>query len=288
METETIRLIATDLDGTLLRKDESVSERTRRALRQVHEAGATVVLVSGRPPRTLQLIAQKAGVTGLAVCSNGAIIYDLEQHHIVESWPIAPEVTSQLIVKLREAAPGILFALELGLRYGREPGYPVPRMVLPQGFDPVVEDAMVLSREPAVKLIARHQDFTTEALAELISRVAGETVLVTYSGVGFIEISAAGVHKAWALEKLCARLGIAASEVIAFGDMPNDIPMLAWAGHGVAMSNAHPEVLKQAQEVTLSNMEDGVAVVLERLLAEGRLGNIVQQGTHALLKEGAD
>jgi Cof subfamily protein (haloacid dehalogenase superfamily) len=288
MEIGKFRLIATDLDGTLLRKDESVSERTRQALQRVRAAGATVVLVSGRPPRTLQLIAQKAGVTGLAVCSNGAIIYDLEQEQIVESWPIAPEVTSRLIVQLREAAPGILFALELGTRYGREPGYPIPRMVLPQGFDPVVEDALVLCREPAVKLIARHTEFTTEALAELISRVAGETVLVTYSGVGFIEISAAGVHKAWALEKLCARLGISASEVIAFGDMPNDIPMLAWAGHGVAMSNAHPEVLQQANEITLSNMEDGVAVVLDRLLDEGRLGKAARQRVQPLLKEAAD
>ena len=267
------RLVATDLDGTLLRKGEIVSERTRQALQRVQEAGALVVLVSGRPPRSLRHIAEAAGVNGLAVCSNGAVIYDLEQDTILEHWPIQPEIVSQLIIQLREAAPGIVFGLEFGLRYGREPAYPMLRN-LPPGFEVQTDDALILCQEPAVKLIAIHPELTTEALAELASRVGGETVLVTYSGVGFIEISAAGIHKAWALEKLCARLGIAASEVIAFGDMPNDLPMLAWAGHGIAMANAHPEVLQQAHEITLSNMEDGVAVVLERLLAAHQLRNL--------------
>lgn len=257
------RLIATDLDGTLLRKDETVSERNRLALQRAQETGTMVALVSGRPPRSLRKIAHQAGVTGLAICCNGALIYDLEREAIVSHWPIAPEIASRLIAQLREVAPGVCFGLEFGLRYGREPTYPLPPAYA--RTEMLVDDALALCREPAVKLIAHHPKLTTEALAELASRVAGETALVTYSGIGFIEISAAGVHKAWALEKLCARLGIAASEVIAFGDMPNDLPMLAWAGHGVAVANAHPDVLAQADEITHSNMEDGVALVLEQL-----------------------
>jgi len=268
-DAQTIKLIATDLDGTLLRPGEIVSERNRQALQRAQKAGVTVVLVTGRPPRTMRSIARDAGVTDLAICSNGAVIYDLTHETIVDHWTIEPEIISRLVVQLREAAPGVLFALEFGLHTGREPDYPPPRM-LPQTQTAVqealIDDALVLCREPAVKLIAQHSDMTTEALLEIATRVAGETALATYSGVGFIEISAAGIHKAWALEKLCARLGIRAEEVIAFGDMPNDLPMLAWAGHGVAVANAHPDVLEQADEITLSNLEDGVAVVLERLL----------------------
>ncbi len=278
-DARTIKLIATDLDGTLLRPGEIVSERNRQALQRAQEAGATVVLVTGRPPRTMRSIARDAGATGLAICSNGAVIYDLSHETIVDHWTIAPEIVSRLVVQLREAAPGVLFALEFGLHTGREPGYPAPRR-LPQTpavvQEVLIDDALVLCRQPAVKLIALHQDMTTEALLEIATRVAGETALATYSGVGFIEISAAGIHKAWALEKLCARLGIQAEEVIAFGDMPNDLPMLAWAGHGVAVSNAHPDVLEQANEITLSNIEDGVAAVLERLIAEGRLRSITK------------
>ncbi len=265
LETSTIKLIATDLDGTLLRPGEIISERNRRALQQAQAAGITVVLVTGRPPRTMHHIARKADITGLAVCSNGAVIYDLAQETIIDHWPIPPAVIAQLIVQLRQAVPGILFALEFGLRFGREPAFPVSAS-LSQIQEVLIDDALALCREPAVKLIARHPELTTEALWDIAARVAGENALVTYSGIGFIEISAAGVHKAWALEKLCARLDIRPQEVIAFGDMPNDLPMLAWAGRGIAVANAHPDVLQQADEITLSNVEDGVAVALERLI----------------------
>jgi Cof subfamily protein (haloacid dehalogenase superfamily) len=249
-----------------VRRDQSVSERNRLALQRAQEAGVLVVLVTGRPPRSMRPIAEQAGISGLAVCSNGAIIYDLKDDAVVEYWPLEQAVVAQLIVQLREAAPGVLFALEYGLRSGREPAFPAPPKDL-QALEVPNDDALILSREPTVKLIAYHPDLKTEDLLEIGKSVAGDTALVTYSGISYIEISATGIHKAWALEKLCARLGIRAEEVIAFGDMPNDLEMLAWAGHGVAVANAHPAVLAQANEITLSNVEDGVAVVLERLLA---------------------
>lgn len=266
LDTPTIKLIATDLDGTLLREDRVISKRTRKALQRIQAAGIVVVPVTGRPVRTLLSIACELDLTGLAICSNGAVIYDLVREALVDHWPIEPAITSQLIIQLREAAPGVLFALEYGLRIGREAAYPLPLTPVSKQ-EILVDDALTLCREPAVKLIAKHPDLTIEALLDIACRVAGETALVTHSGIGFIEISAAGIHKAWALEKLCARLGIRAAEVVAFGDMPNDLPMLAWAGHGVAVANAHPDVLAQADEITLSNLEDGVAAVLERLIA---------------------
>ena len=263
-----IRLIATDLDGTLLRADETISERSRQALERAQAAGITVVLATGRPPRTMRSIAASAGLTGLAICANGAITYDLGQETIVQHVRLAPEIAILLVEQLRILAPGVCFAVEHGLEVSMEPAYLALRERSPQG-QPLLDDALALCRLPMTKLIARHPALEAEALSRLAQTIAGAHVSATYAGLPIAEITAAGVDKAWALAALCERLGISAAEVIAFGDMPNDLPMLAWAGHAVAMANAHPDVLKQAHEITLSNMEDGVAVVLERLFADG-------------------
>ncbi|MDQ6601158.1 MAG: HAD hydrolase family protein, partial [Chloroflexota bacterium] len=131
---------------------------------------------------------------------------------------------------------------------------------------PLSGDAHALCAEAVTKLIVRHPELPLDDLLRISRVVAGEMAAVTHSGAPFVEISAAGITKASALAGLCDRLGIAPSQVIAFGDMPNDLPMLAWAGRSVAVANAHPDVLAVVDEVTTANEEDGVAVVLERLI----------------------
>jgi Cof subfamily protein (haloacid dehalogenase superfamily) len=269
--TGIFRLVATDLDGTLLRADETISERTRQALQQVQAAGATVVLVSGRPARTLRLVAQHVGVTGLAICGNGSVIYDLEHDAIVQQASIAPELVTRLVIQFREVLPGVSFAFESGQHISMEPAYFALRLRVPK-VQPILGDALEFAQQPVAKLIVLHPDLGAEALMEITHQIAGDTVSASHSGFAFVEITAPGVDKGRTLESLSSRLGVKASEVIAFGDMPNDLPMLAWVGRGIAMANAHPEVLRQAHEITLSNMEDGVAVVLERLLAENKIG----------------
>ncbi len=261
-------LVATDLDGTLLRDDKTISARTTAALRRVREAGIALVLVTGRPPRRLKIVAEKLNVTGLAICCNGAIVYDLAGDGIVEHNTLAADVARQLIVALREAAPGVCFAVERGLVFGHEPAYAYSGQIA-EDEPPLSADAHALCAEAVTKLIVRHPELPLDDLLRISRVVAGEMAAVTHSGAPFVEISAAGITKASALAGLCDRLGIAASRVIAFGDMPNDLPMLGWAGHSVAVANAHPDVLAVVDEVTTANEEDGVAVVLERLL-EGR------------------
>ncbi|HEY7122841.1 MAG TPA: Cof-type HAD-IIB family hydrolase [Ktedonobacterales bacterium] len=260
-----IRLIATDLDGTLLRTDETVSERNQQALLHAQELGLTVVLASGRSPRNLIGIARDAGLGGLAICCNGAMIYDLDQEAVIQHTTLETAVARELIVRLREAMPGVCFCVELGTSIGMEPAYLALRQRPPRE-PPLVDDALALCSGPVTKIIVRHPSHSVETVLEM-TRAAANGSEVTFSGFSFIEVAAAGVDKGQALKMLCARLNVDASEVIAFGDMPNDLGMLAWAGHGVAMANAHPDVLKQAREITLSHMDDGVAVVLERMLA---------------------
>jgi hydroxymethylpyrimidine pyrophosphatase-like HAD family hydrolase len=269
-----IRLVASDLDGTLLRPDETVSERTREAIMAVRRAGITLVLVTGRPPRALAPIAARIGVGGIAICANGAVVWDLDAGTMVDVTPLAADLAAGLVRELREAIPGVLFAVELEHGFGREAGWtdgtgpPRPRLVERETPEVLEADALELVTGPVVKLLVRHPTLPFPEVARRARQAVGEHAVVTWAGTRLLEISAAGVTKAWALERLCARLGVRRQEVLALGDMENDLPMLAWAGHSVAVANAQPDVLDAADEVTASNLDDGVALVLERLAAE--------------------
>lgn len=134
-------------------------------------------------------------------------------------------------------------------------------------------DAHALCADDVVKLAIHHPGQAVEVLAELVRACAGDTVSVTFSTRHFVEVAAAGVSKALGLARVCEQLAIAADQVIAFGDMPNDLAMLAFAGRGVAVANAHPDLLAECYEVTASNDEDGVARVVETLLkSRGAIG----------------
>jgi Cof subfamily protein (haloacid dehalogenase superfamily) len=266
-----VRLVACDLDGTLLRSDGSVSARTRETLRRVEACGVPVVLVTGRPPRIARIFASAAGIGGPIVCCNGALVYDTHADAIVRHAPLEAALAAHLVGAIRIAAPGACFAVEVETRFAQETAFAALRRrsaiePLDVGVPALHDDALSFCDAPVTKLLVRHPEQAVEALLELVRELVGETAAATVSGGPFVEISAAGVHKAFALEALCAELGIAAAEVVAFGDMPNDVPMLVWAGRGVAVANAHPEVLAAADEVTASNDEDGVALALERLV----------------------
>ncbi len=256
------RLAAIDLDGTLLRRDGTISARTKRAVRSALAAGIEPVLVTARGPRTVGDIAVELGVRGEAICSNGAIVLDLRTRRVRRLREIETEVALELVRALRERLPGILFAVEREA-FAHEPGFSAWEFTPPAGTR--VATAEELLEQPPTKLILRHAGHELEAIAAVAEEVAGQRASVSVSGEWVVEVSAAGVNKAAALAELCAERGIAAAEVVAFGDHLNDLPMLAWAGRAVAVANAHPEVIAVADEVTATNDEDGVAQVLERL-----------------------
>lgn len=267
-----LRLVATDLDGTIVRSDGTVSDRTRRAFADAEDAGVAVVLVTGRPPRWMSTMADDTGHRGLAILSNGAIVYDLHEERIVEQHPLDPAAGAEAVAALRAAVPGLVFAVERGDRFGHEPAWARRYARFSSGArdDVLVGEVEELLAEPMVKILARHEALAADELLAQARAVLGETCTVTHSGVGtvaLLEISGPGVTKASALARLAADLGTGAEGTVAFGDMPNDLPMLAWAGHAVAVANAHPEVRAVADEVTASNDDDGVAVVVERLVS---------------------
>ena len=275
LPTELPRLIATDLDGTLLLRDGSISVRARRTLERARAAGVQLVMVTGRPARHVAIIEGVTEIGGVVICVNGALTYDLDQALVIREERLPPAVARALVQDLRLRLPGICFAVEVGLEYGWEPSYGLHSKRSEAPGLPIV-DALGLCARGVNKLIARHPQLLPDELLEHSRDLFLERAQASFSGAPFLEISAAGVSKASALATYCAERNIDPAGVLCFGDMPNDLPMLEWAGHSVAMANAHPSVLGVAHEVTLSNEEDGVATVIERLLA----GALVSEGAN--------
>jgi HAD superfamily hydrolase (TIGR01484 family) len=257
-------LVATDLDGTIVRSDGTISERTVAAFARVEAAGALFVLVTGRPPRVMAKIAAAFGHRGTAICANGALAYDMRTDTIQALHLIQPAALAAAAAALRDAVPGIGIAVE----------YPDGRAA-DAAFQAISWDANEsiprpgeepLFDRPAVKLLGRHLDYSPDELLALAAPVLTGLVSVSHSnGKGLIEAAAVGVSKATAVAELAASHAITAAEVIAFGDMPNDLPLLAWAGTSCAVANAHPDVLAAATCVIGGNDTDGVAEYLERI-----------------------
>lgn len=261
------RLIATDLDGTLLRPDHSVSPRTRAALRRAREAGVVVAAVTARPPRVFEALPDVAGACDVAICANGALVHDLATGRVLRTRALSVPVARKAVDALAAVLPGAHFAAETGFEVVGEAGYVRVDSVGDRSRHvPTVEDVWA-SAEQIVKILAYSADLHVDAMLAAAAPVAPPEVVVSHSGGrGLLEISAAGVTKATTLAAHCADLGIAAGEVVAFGDMPNDLPMLHWAGRGYAMGDAHPDVLAAVPRRTAACQDDGVAVVLEELL----------------------
>ena len=254
------RLVATDLDGTLDRSDGSVSPYTAEVLAQVEALGVPVVFVTGRPLRWTEEVFEHVGEHGLAVVSNGALVWDVARHRPQLERPIDPALGLEVCGLLRAALPGTTYAVETLDGIGLEPAF-LERHEVPDGARraPVEE----LFDVPALKLLARHEQLPPEEFWELAETAVGGRLVITWSSTtSLLEISAPGVTKASTLALLCADLGLAPGDVLAFGDMPNDLPMLAWAGTSYAMANAHPTVLDVADHVAPPNDDDGVARVL--------------------------
>jgi hypothetical protein len=270
-----IRLVATDIDGTLLRSDSSVSARTRAALRAAEDAGLLIAFVTGRPPRWLDALIADTGHVGVAVAANGAVLYDLAAERVVSMHTISGELIRELGTDLRAAFPAVRFAIEFGDGFAAEPGYVHDWEINPE-LDrrgnpippPQVGELAVITGRPAVKLLAKDPGADADDFLAAAAEVVGERASVTHSSsFGLLEIAAQGVTKATGLAELAASHGIGPDEVLAVGDMPNDVPMLGWAGRSYAVANAHPSVLAVADEVVGSNDDDAVAVLIEQVLA---------------------
>ncbi|MEZ0064247.1 Cof subfamily protein (haloacid dehalogenase superfamily) [Streptacidiphilus sp. MAP12-20] len=259
-------LIATDLDGTLLRDDHTVSPRTQRTLEAAKATGARHIVVTGRTAAWTRPTLDAIGYTGLAVCGQGGQLYDAGAHRLVTSVTLDRQVAGLALAKAEaQVGPMAVAVVQDGLEgdvlFSADYDMPSAGEEL---AEPVAHMSELWAK-PLSRVLVQHPTLTDDELAEAVSDAAGSLVTVVLAGQGFVELLPLGLSKATGLALASSRLGTTKDRTIAFGDMPNDIPMLGWVGHAVAMANAHPELKAVADEIALSNEEDGVAVVLERI-----------------------
>ncbi|MFF5567810.1 HAD family hydrolase [Streptomyces sp. NPDC012623] len=260
------KLVATDLDGTLLREDGTVSERTRAALASATAAGAAHIIVTGRAVPWTRNILDDLGYEGLAVCGQGAQVYHAGEHRLLTSLTLDRQLAKLALARIEERIGAPTLAVSRDGLDGEVlvgPGYRVQEGPLPALF---VDDPAQLWAAPLNKVYIQHPALDDDTLAEAAQAAVGGLVDVVMAGAGVVEILPPGLTKATGLSLAARRLGVKPADTIAFGDMPNDIPMFGWAGYGVAMANAHTQLKAVADEVTASNADDGIAVVLEKLL----------------------
>jgi Cof subfamily protein (haloacid dehalogenase superfamily) len=261
------KLIASDLDGTIVAHYGDITQRTIDAFRKAHSMGVEIFFVTGRPPRWMPEIKEAFGI-GKAICGNGAMLYDLHNDKVLEQWLIPAEDILEAVKRLRGAIPQISFAVESHNYFHREKIY-IPRWDV--GLDNVgvdlIEDAI---SSPSLKLLARcsQQELSSDEMLAIASVELAGLVTVTHSNPSdsLLEISAIGVSKGMTLAKMAGRLGIDASDCVSFGDNPNDFSMLEWCGRSFAMSDGHPDGRKYAKGIAGPCEEDGVAIIIEQLL----------------------
>jgi Cof subfamily protein (haloacid dehalogenase superfamily) len=261
------KLIVSDLDGTLLRSDETISDATLAELQRWADAGVPLLLATGRPPRWMLGVRERLG-GGTAICCNGAVLMDLGEFTVLDEHPLTPDVLRVITGELRRRQPGTWFAVEYGDQFRHEPVYQPRWDVDAPGVAVATLEEMVV--QPVAKLLARHEELSREEFVELVAEVVGDTATVTNSSSDALaEISARGVTKATGLARVAAGRGLGPGDVVYFGDMPNDLAAFDWVreggGRAVAMAHAHPDVLAAATDVTDANDADGVAAFLAAL-----------------------
>ena len=262
------KLIATDLDGTLVRSDDTVSAHTHEVLDRVRAAGIRIVGATGRGPRLTSLTRGDIRAADFLVLAQGGWVLDQADGTYLRRARLAGKALAGVLAAI-EASAGPLSVMIEALEHDDSP--------LWGDYDPTWRyPVTVESRSRAeclggdvIKAFARSFDHHVDELLDIARRVVPASVAtVTQAGLEYIEICPPDVDKGTGLAVVAEAVGVDPADVLVFGDMPNDLPMFAWAGWGrVAVANAHPSVLAAADEVTLANDEDGVAVYLERLLS---------------------
>lgn len=272
------RMIATDLDGTIIGYEHTrsgfITPRTVEAFQNAHDEGIQVVFVTGRPMRWLAPLEDALGHAGPVICSNGAVVYDMADHTVMESRPMALETVLQ--------ARDLIAALDSGAAFGAETlsGFHLESRFVDRSRAHPGEDRawayevgstleeVLPDRPEVVKFLAKTRAQDPDAFLGEVRELLGDLLAVTHSapGIALLEMSRPDVNKASTLEDFAASHGIRATEVMAFGDMPNDLEMIRWAGTGVAVGSGHPTLLAEADLVAGACDDDGVAAVIEQVL----------------------
>ena len=258
-----VALVATDFDGTLLGAEREISQPTKEVLGRLIEFDIEFVVVTGRPSRYCKSIPEQTGIPTTLVCANGAVAYDPVRDITTQFATLDLSDARSLLTEIRGAHPDAGFCAEMADDFVAE------RRWLQQAgraTETDIFDLIPLLDHRVHKLLVNLPDLSADETMAVLNPLINGRANVMHAGLPFIELMPPGVDKAFGLKRLCDLRQITPEQVVAFGDMPNDNAMLEFAGWGVAVANAHPHTQSVADEVTCTNVADGVAKVLAEMM----------------------
>ncbi len=261
-----IRLIATDIDGTMLRRDGSLSPAVKRSLKAAAHAGIHVVPTTGRPFVVATDVIESLEHDDYWIFANGAITWHHGRAETVRGYWMQPDRAITMIERIRTYLPGASFAVEFETDAIFEHGF--ERLVTIVDGLHLVPDVTGALESRVQKILVFDHTRTVDDLYQSVQAAIGNDGVATYSGLAFVEVAADLVTKAMAVSELAADLGIDRSEVASFGDNHNDVSMLEWAGRGYAMGNATTDAMAAADFVIGTNEDDALAAQVWSLIAE--------------------
>ena len=261
---EDLALVATDFDGTLLGGNREVSKRTQAVLARLKEVGLDFVVVTGRPPRYCNSIPMQTGIPTSLICANGAMAYEPSTGTSTQFATLNLLDAQNLLTEIRQAHPNAGFCVEMGDDFVAERRW---LELAARPADSNITDVVPLLDQRVHKLLINLPNRSADETLSLIDPLVKGRANAMHAGLPFVELMPPGVDKAFGLRRLCEQRKVSSMAVVAFGDMPNDNAMLEFAGWGVAVSNAHQSTQDAADEITDSNVNDGVAIVLERMIS---------------------
>ena len=260
--TGTVRLLVSDVDGTLVTTAKDLTPASVEAAALLREAGVMLALVSSRPPRGMAALAAKLGIDTPLAGFNGGTILDAAGRVVSER--LVPEAAGRTTLAAFARAGIDAWVFADGEWLLRDPdGEYVPLERRTIGFDPRVVDDLAAAAARAGKLVGASSDAAKLAGCEAaLQRELGTTATAHRSQTYYLDVTNPEADKGHALLSLAGLLDVGTAEVACIGDMGNDLPMFAVAGMAIAMGNAPPAVQARAAAVTRSNDEDGFAAAV--------------------------
>jgi 5-amino-6-(5-phospho-D-ribitylamino)uracil phosphatase len=262
-----IRMIALDLDGTLLAPRAIITPRVHQAVRQAIDNGVRVILATARPPRSVRFYHRALKLNTPIVSHNGALIWDEKKRQVIHHESLSHTLVWRIINYVRHRCPDVITSVEIIDKLYSDHFGVVPMDALPPGcvFNPdVIAELESFLRVPVTRLMLHGRPSLIDELNYLLPQRFGEQVALFRSDSRLLLLLAPDINKAVALERVAKSYDITSNEVLAIGDSPNDLPMLQWAAIGVAMANSPDSVKRAVTCVVPSNENDGVAIALQR------------------------
>lgn len=269
MNNQITRMLAFDLDGTLLKSNGSLSPRVKKAVHEAHNQGFVIVLATGRPWAMTKPVADLLGCVDYGVCLNGAVVIDANNERIIDRRSMSKQQAIDAAAMARNLLGNVSLAADMAdgshiWEHSFVSDFP-PGLVIEAKK---VDDALSAIDGPVLTWLVDAPNHPGLSAVGILTGRLPEGIEVRPSGLGTPEIVLTGVSKASGLALISNAHSIASTEVMAFGDGLNDLEMLKWAGRSIAMANGHQQAVESAAEIAPANDADGVAEILERLLAK--------------------